>query len=96
MMKADEPITRTVELVEVVAGDPPAIVTRERLVGMGGRTRTFTQKIAVVDPTLYRRLLRDVTSGDGVEVTTATDWSAAGARTYLVDFGVVPTVAEHR
>jgi hypothetical protein len=83
-----EQITRTVTLVDLVMGDPPAIITRERLVGRGGRTRTFTQKITVPDQELFRRVRERTAKGDEIEITTVTDWSATELPTFLTDFAV--------
>ena len=82
-------MTTTVTLLDVVRGDPPAIVILEQLVGRGGRTRSFTQKVPVLDVHLFHRLLEEAQKGDEIEITTETDWNAPGLPTCLIDLVAV-------
>lgn len=84
-----ERVTTTVTLLDVVMSDPPAIITRERLVDRGGRVRSFTQKAPVVDRLLFQRLLAQVKKGDEVVITTETDWDAPGLPLRLADFAPI-------
>ncbi|MBA2448223.1 MAG: hypothetical protein H0V51_09380 [Chloroflexi bacterium] len=84
-----EYVTRTVTLLDLAMGDPPTILTFERLVGLGGKTKPFTQKVPVPDPVLFASLLAEARKGDLIEIATVTDWSAEGLPTHLTRFSVV-------
>src|SRR5215216_5103189 len=88
-----EHVATTVTLLDLIPGDPPAIVTFERLVGRDGKTKPFTQKLPVLDAVLFRSLVAEAAKGDLIDVTTVTDWSAKGLPTHLVGFSVVRSVS---
>lgn len=88
-----ERVTTTVTLLDLIPGDPPAIVTFERLVGTDGKTKPFTQKIPVPDASLFRSLAAEAAKGDLINVTTVTDWAAEGLPTHLASFSIVRGVS---
>jgi len=48
--------------------------------------RHTTQRVAVRDGTLFKRLCAEVSPGDELQVTLVTDWSATDYMMSLVDF----------
>jgi hypothetical protein len=85
-----ESVTRPVRLLDIVAGDPPAIVTYEQFRLPSGGVKNFTQEVPVLDAALYQRLLREVQVGDEVQITVVTEWGQSGVPHYLTDFARVP------
>jgi hypothetical protein len=93
-MHDGERVTTTVTLLDMIPGDPPTIITFERLAGRDGRTKPFTQKVPVPDAALFQALLAGAAKGDEIEITTVTDWSAPGLPTYVTAFAVIRKVQE--
>jgi hypothetical protein len=83
-----EDTTTTVTLLGVLPGDPPRILTGERLYRDGQPGRLFQQMIPVPDTELFSRLTAQVNKGDAVTVTVTTEWYADGYKTYLSDFAL--------
>ena len=84
-------ITRTTSLVTVldlIAGDAPAILTQEKTKYKGG-TRLFTQKVPVRDSALFQQLCAQTRKGDEIETSVVTEWHEARSVTYLEAFAPV-------
>ncbi len=79
-------ITTTATVVAVAAGDPPSLTTIKRAVNPRGIARHITQKVAVRDDALFKRLCAEVSPGDEIQVTLVTDWSATDYMMSLVAF----------
>jgi hypothetical protein len=79
-------VTRTVQVLDIVPGDPPHILTAERLHRDGKPGRLFQQLVPIPDTQLFARLASEVSKGDTVTVTVVTDWCGTDYRSYLSDF----------
>jgi len=77
-MSETNEITRTVKITDILHELPPAILTSENVIGQGGRTRLFTQKIQVLEADLWRRLVGELQRGDTVQLTVKTVWPDEG------------------
>src|SRR5690242_9448498 len=73
-------------------GKPPAVLVRTTARTSGGARRSFAQKVLIPNPEMCQRLQQDVSPGDTIEITTATDWGAPGLPTTLVSFRKVESV----
>lgn len=82
-------VTTTVKVVDVVTGEPPAIVTIKRAVNPSGIARHFTLKTPVPDKDLFQRLLTEVSKGDEIQATIVNEWHESGRLSYLADFSIV-------
>jgi len=93
-----EDITTTVTLLGTLPGDPPRILTGERLTRDGKPGRLFQQMVPVPDPDLFGRLVAQAGKGDTITVTVTTEWYEDGYKTYLSAFALpahaVPTAPE--
>jgi hypothetical protein len=93
-----EDVTTTVTLLGILPGDPPRILTGERLSRDGKPGRLFQQMVPVPDTDLFARLVAQVGSGNTVTVTVTTEWYDDGYKSYLSDFALpaqaVPTKSE--
>jgi hypothetical protein len=79
-------VTTTIEVIDILPGDPPQIVMAERLGKPGKSGRLFLQTVAVPDTSLFARLTAQVRKGDAIEATVTTEWYENGYSTYLSDF----------
>lgn len=79
-------ITTTATVVAITAGDPPTLTTVKRAVNPQGIARHITQKVAVRDARLFKRLHAEVEKGDEIKTTLVTDLSAVDYTMSLVDF----------
>ena len=92
-----EHVTTTVQIMQILSGDPPRILTGEWLHKQGKRIKFFQQLVPVRDADLYARFTAQVCKGDRIQVTIATEWSDAGYSAYLADFALVSEdVREHQ
>lgn len=82
-----EATTATVKVTDIIPGDPPSVLTFERVPISGGRFRPFSQMVQVRDASLFARLTSEVHKGDSIRATVVTVWPE-GERyyTYLADF----------
>lgn len=80
------PVTTTVTVAGLNAGNPSSLTTTTRAVNSQGIARHITQRVAVRDADLFQRLCAEVSQGDEISVTLVTDWSATDYRMSLVDF----------
>jgi hypothetical protein len=87
-MKRKDTVTRTVQVLDIVPGDPPQILTGERLSRGGKPGRQFQQMIPVRDADLFARFVAQVGKGSTVTVTVTTEWRTDGYETYLADFAL--------
>jgi len=79
-------VTTTTTVVAVAAGNPPSLTTIKRAVSSQGVARHITQKVAVRDEALFKRLCAEVSRGDEIRVILVTDFSAKDYMMSLVDF----------
>lgn len=86
-------VMTTVTAVDLVPGNPPALVTIKRTVNNQGIERHITQKIFVRAPNLAQRLFAEVRPGDEVTLTLTTTWTDASYETNLINF-VLPLKVE--
>lgn len=85
-MQEKDVVTRTAQILDILPGDPPRILTGERLTRAGQAVRMFQQMIPVPDGALFKRFTGRVSKGDEVEVTVTTEWCSDGYTTFLNDF----------
>ena len=85
-MEQKNTVTRMVQILDILPGDPPSILTGERLLRNGKPGRLFQQMVPVPDADLFSRLIAQAGTGDTIDVTVTTEWRADGYRTYLSDF----------
>src|SRR5437764_15250562 len=85
-MNRKDSVTRTVQVLDLLPGDPPQILTAERLRRNGKPGRLFQQLVPVPDAGLFARLTAQVSKGDTITVTVATEWRDAEYRSYLCEF----------
>jgi hypothetical protein len=83
-----ETVTTTVTLLGTLPGDPPRILTGERLYRNGKPGRLFQQMVPVPDTDLFARLVAQVGAGDMITVTVTTEWYASGYTTHFSDFAL--------
>ena len=81
-----EEVTTTVEVIDILTGDPPQIVMAERLINSGKPGRLFLQTVPIPDKALFSRLKAQVRKGDTIEATVTTEWHEESYSTYLSDF----------
>ena len=81
-------VTTTLTIVDLIPGDPPALVTVKRAVNPSGIARHMTQKVLVRDPALAQRLFAEVQRGDEVTLTLTTTWAAENYETDLTNFAL--------
>jgi hypothetical protein len=93
-----EDITTTVTLLGILPGNPPRILTGERLLHDGKPGRLFQQMVPVPDTDLFARLVAQAGKGDTIIATVTTEWYEDRYKTYLSAFALpphaVPTTAE--
>src|SRR5437867_2449514 len=92
-MNQEDVVTRTVQVLDIVAGDPPHILTAERLRRNGKPGRLFQQLVPVLDATLFARVVKHVSKGDTITITVATEWCDTGYRSYLCEFAPAASAA---
>jgi hypothetical protein len=83
-----EDITVTVTVLGILAGNPPRLLTGERLSRDGKPGKLFQQAVPVPDAALFTRLAAQVCTGDTISVTVTTEWYEDGYKTYLTDFAL--------
>lgn len=79
-------VTTQVEVIQILANEPPTLMVRKRTVGVGGVVRHFTLRFPVLDPPLFQRLLAQVCVGMEIRATIVNEWHETGRITYLEDF----------
>jgi len=87
-MTQPESVATEVTVAGIVAGDPPLLAWQKRLHRSDGKQKVHVQWTPVLDQALLERLQRQVCEGDQIEIVVVTDWSRAGAPTYLAGFSV--------
>ena len=85
-----EETTSKVEVLDIIAGEPAYLLIAQHATRRDGKQRTITQKVRVLDATLFSRFSATVNKGDEVEVTIVTEWSKRGYTTHLSDFRSLP------
>jgi hypothetical protein len=85
-MERRDTVTRTVQVLDILPGDPPQILTAERLRRNGRPGRLFQQLVPVPDNSLFARLTAQVSKGDTITITVVTEWRATDYRSYLCEF----------
>jgi hypothetical protein len=83
-----EEITVTVTVLGILPGDPPCLLTGERLSHEDKSEKLFQQAVPVPDTDLFARLTAQVSTGDTIAVTVVTEWYEDGYKTYLKDFAL--------
>jgi hypothetical protein len=83
-----EDITVTVTVLGIQPGNPPRLLTGERLSRDGKPGKLFQQAVPVPDADLFARLTAQVCTGDMISVTVTTEWYEDGYKTYLTDFAL--------
>ncbi len=92
-----EHVITTTQIIEILPGNPPRIVTGKWLYKQGKRIKFAQLIVPIPDAALYERFTAQVCAGDMVQVTIATDWSATGYSAWLADFALVSeNVQEHQ
>ncbi len=84
-----ESITTTVEVLDILPGEPPRILTGEWLHRNGKRVKLVQQLVLVRDPNVFARFTEQVRKGDTVQVTITTEWREESYDSDLADFDVV-------
>lgn len=84
-----EHVTTTTQIIQILPGDPPRIVTGKWLYKQGKRTKFVQLMVSIPDATLYERFKAEVCAGDSVQLTIATEWGDMGYGMYLTDFALV-------
>lgn len=88
-MKKEE-ITVTVTVLGIQPGNPPRLLTGERLTQSGQPGKLFQQLVPVPNTDLFARLVAQVCPGDSLSVTITTEWYESGYKTYLTAFTLLP------
>ena len=95
-MTEKDVVTRTIQVLDILPGEPPRILTGERLRKGGRPGRMFQQMIPVPDAGLFSRFAAHVCKGDTVEVTVTTEWHDEGYATYLSGFAAPASTGQTR
>jgi hypothetical protein len=85
-MKQRDTVTRTVQVLDILPGDPPQILTAERLRRNGKPGRLVQQLVPVPDSNLFARLAARVSKGDTITITVVTEWHGTQYQSSLSDF----------
>lgn len=84
--------TRNVKVTDFLQESPPALLISETVLGTGGRSRQFTQKVQIREIGLWRKITADVVKGDTIRATIKTVWPDTGHYfTCLADFALLET-----
>ena len=83
-------VTTEVQVLDILPGEPPKILTGERLHRGGKLGRLFQQLVPIQDSELFSCLVEQVHKGDRIKVTVTTEWYEEGYTTYLSGFGLIP------
>ena len=81
-----EEVTSRVNVLDIIAGEPAYLLVAQQAARPDGKQRTITQKVRVLDTTLFSRLCATVKKGDEIEVAIVTEWSKQGYASHLSDF----------
>lgn len=88
-MRNKDTVTRNAQVLDILPGDPPRILTGERLSRGGKPGRLFQQMIPVLDADLFSRLTTEVCKGDTIRITVLTEWDEKDITARLADFALL-------
>ena len=79
-------VTITVEVLDILPGEPPRVLIGEWLHHNGNRVKLVQQSVPVRDPDVFARFTAQVCKGNTVQVTITTQWNEQGYNSHLTDF----------